>query len=86
MPELSISTWSLHRALGKAWYDRTPDGFVNRNGDEGAYSYSMFPEKWPRTASSSWKSAIFIFPQQMMYLSQTCVQNWTDMAYRFTAS
>ena len=35
MPELSISTWSLHRALGKAWYDRTPDGFVNRNGDEG---------------------------------------------------
>ena len=34
MPELSISTWSLHRALGKAWYDRTPDGFVNRNGDE----------------------------------------------------
>ena len=35
MPELSISTWSLHRALGKAWYDRTPDGFVNRNGDKG---------------------------------------------------
>ena len=45
MPELSISTWSLHRALGKAWYDRTPDGFVNRNGDGGAYSYSMSPAK-----------------------------------------
>ncbi len=35
MPELSISTWSLHRALGKAWYDRTPEGFVNRSGDAG---------------------------------------------------
>ena len=35
MPELSISTWSLHRALGKAWYDRTADGFVNRNADVG---------------------------------------------------
>jgi sugar phosphate isomerase/epimerase len=30
MPEVSISTWSLHRALGKVWYDRTNKGFVNR--------------------------------------------------------
>ena len=32
MPRLSISSWSLHRLLGKAWYD--PDGnggFVNKS-------------------------------------------------------
>lgn len=31
MPELSISTWSLHHGLGKAWFDCTPDGYVNRS-------------------------------------------------------
>ena len=35
MPERSISTWGLHRALGKAWYDRTADGFVNRSASVG---------------------------------------------------
>lgn len=35
MPEVSISTWSLHRGLGKAWYDRTPKGFVNRASEKG---------------------------------------------------
>lgn len=29
----SISTWSLHRQLGRAWYDATPDGFVNFKGE-----------------------------------------------------
>jgi len=31
MPQLSISTWSLHHSLGKAWYDQRPEGFANRS-------------------------------------------------------
>jgi len=31
MPSISISTWSLHRQLGKAWYVPSSDGFKNRS-------------------------------------------------------
>ena len=31
MPRLSISSWTLHRLLGRAWYDECDDGMTNRS-------------------------------------------------------
>ncbi|MDA0710374.1 MAG: TIM barrel protein [bacterium] len=31
MPGVSVSTWSLHRQLGRAWYVQTDDGLQNRS-------------------------------------------------------
>ena len=44
MPRLSISSWSLHKLLGKAWYD--PDGaggYVNRSEERGEFELVDVP-------------------------------------------
>ena len=72
MPRLSISSWSLHRLLGKAWYD--PDGkggFVNRSKEAPQITLLDVPAEAARHGIGTVELCHFHFPSmEASYLDQ----------------
>ena len=58
----SISTWSLHRQLGRAWYEATPGGFVNRSREEAQLRLLDVPSQIAKRGIGLLEICHFHFP------------------------
>lgn len=62
MPSLSISTWSLHRQLGRAWYVPSENGLENRNQGTDGVPLMEIPKMVARHGIHQLEVCHFHFP------------------------
>lgn len=61
MPRLSISSWSLHNLLGRAWYDPGAEGYTNRSDESQQIDLLAVPELIARHGIGSLELCHFHF-------------------------
>lgn len=73
MPSISISTWSLHRQLGKAWYVPVVDGLENRSDIAERIELLDVPKLLSEQGISQLEVCHFHFPSvEPDYLDSFC--------------